>query len=428
MGHPRTILALVVSLAIAPVATAQPELPIEPGDGIEDGEQGMMVVPALYAGNRVSRYLSGEGYEAHLADRRTGRELVYPGGEWVTPPSSAYDIWLEADGWMSPYVARIGYSSHVPRTTGAFVAVPIGPAGRVVVRAGEELAGGELQLLNAGSYRRFDGLWMEMMRRAPVADLDEAGLQMPVGRALAAVWDPDEETMLALSRPFEVSTGATASPPLERPAKTAHLLLRMRHLESGHFEDDPRVALHAGGEAREPDLLVTTTHTVHAAWYDLPPGQVVLTATNDEVAIPPTPVEIEAGTIGYREAKLETHRTLEVGIAAGVAPPGEPVTLRVRTLPATGVLDDAKLRPGDRHHRFTGLPPAVVEVEMETSAGRRCLVADLTQVDLADLRFEAKEESPAEGAESPAPCPSPATVAPPPPEAPTPEADAADAN
>ncbi len=322
---------------------------------------------------------SSSDLEVHLIRRDDpGVELVYPCCA-VEAPAGAYFWWLE-EGWrMTPYSALVFTSDTQPLP---FPTTPLGDAGRVTLSPQEVVEPGiELRLLYAGRYFAGPFQRWEISRWKAVDDLGK-GLLLPVGPAIGGLWDPQRQKYVALSRPFQVRGRTTTAVPLDRPQGVAHLIVQAhrRHVEPGEQDETrpEKMVLRRQGREMQPDLVVSTADRIYAVWYELAPGPAEVRGSSKEGFFEPHKVDLLAGQIEYVKGELKPRPDLEVQLKLPAELKEEKLTLEVRHLPSKEAVDHAALRPADYSHRFEAVPPALLEVELQTSFGPYSRQVDLS--------------------------------------------------
>jgi hypothetical protein len=370
-------LLLVLGLSLDPLAAGEPP---DPAIGSikkylpEARENALILVPGRFAGGRLAEVLNPAGLEAHFALRDDPDvELVYPAGSWVEPPSGQYRYWLQGDWVMTPYAGLLSFSGQ-----GSMQAVlMLGEAGRVTLREEDMSPGLELRLLHAGSYLEGPFLRWEISPRRAADEIGD-GVLLPVGKAIGALWDPGEKKYVALSRPFEVRSRRTVKVPLHRPAGGIHLMAEMRRRSTPSSEEDPEVAvaLRRDGGDLPPDLKVLTADKIYAAWYGLAPGQAELRVKSGQTFFHQK-MDLVPG-IEWVEGRLEPRPALDVKLDLPALLRRGKLVLEVLRLPSGEPVDRHVLEKGMLGHRFEGLPPALLAVDLQTSLGTFTRQVDLS--------------------------------------------------
>lgn len=345
----------------------------DPRKELQEFEPGLRVFPL---GSGGDPYDDPAGLEAHLTPPDDPDvELVYPCGVWSEVPSGKYLFWIEGGWRMSPHAGFFGHDGQ-SQTIGD----RLGPAGRVALPPREvEQASGDLvlELLQADTPREGKSLWWEIVRRKPVREVGE-GLLMPAGRVVGALLDRKKRRFVALSRPFEVASGRTVEVPLQRPAGRAYLMVRLqrdRYVRAKTIADlGAALALQQGDGERPPDVTIETSEHVHGIWYDLSPGRGELRAEANGTFLVPRQLDLAPGRIERVTGDLDPGPALTVEVDLPAAVRDGPLALEVRRLPGGEVR--AKKRINHRQ-TFEGLPPALLEVELQTRLGPFAREVDL---------------------------------------------------
>lgn len=371
-------LSAALMLFAAPPAVPQTASTVEildPTTGEIGGRRALAIHPMRYEGRKAVEALSAEGCVARLVSRESYEIFTRPCGAWFLVPPDGYDYWVEREWEISPHTGKLFFADEPFTKRGMLAAMPLAPAGRVCgpVGVGSE-ARLELRLIHADP-PVVDGLLRgAITRRVPVGEFS-AGVLMPMGKTLAALWDQAGSRYVMLSRPFDVSGEETIVAPLEEPpAERAHLLAQVvRHrVVSEVAKDTLEVELHRVGAPKKPDLRIGQGDSVYAVWYDLEPGPVEIRARTAGAAMEPLALEIEPGTIARA---LGTMEQAPPGPSLGVdldlpAPLWDQETkLLVRRLPEGELVAQRFVAEGEWSLRFDDLPTGVVEVTLETRLG-----------------------------------------------------------
>lgn len=355
-------------------APGMPDFVLNGATGEIDGKMAVAVYPAVFKNQALEELLVPFGFEAHfteLGDPET--ELVFPCGEWFLPPRGKWRVWVEGYDQMSPYSGLLLYADDPFNGRGLSVPIPVTDVGRVTLPSGQPVSGSlELRLLRAEDHLSGHLVRWELSRRKPAGEVGD-GLQMPVGQAIGGLFDRGRQRYVALSRPFRVEAGETVEVPLERPERAADVVVQVRRPRATlTVEDDDyelRLEVVRGAETVPPDATVATATTAYGVWYDLAPGPAELRGGTWNHAIEPQRLELTAGAIEQRVAKLEPRPALDVELALPAELEREPSSLELRLLPVGEVVARRSLVPGSRQQRFERLPPGAIEVGLETPLG-----------------------------------------------------------
>lgn len=308
------VLGIEVFLSSRGGAAAPPGL-LDPATGKIDGKVAIAYTPAELVGDKLSP-LSPWGFQAHLTGHDDPSvDLVFPCGVWFQPPVGRYRVWLEGEWQISPHSSVTSYSGQPFRGRGLFAALPVVEAGRVTLppdlRKDPHLV---LRLLHAGSHLEGNFPRWELSRRKPVREVGD-GLLMPVGPAIAALWDERSQSYTAISRPFEVEARKTVTVSFELPVDAAHLVVQVQRQALAKVAADTRIDVRlkrADGEL-PPDLEVALADRVYAVWYGVPPGAAELVADAKHGALESRKLVLAAGRIERLLGVLKPPLKLDLG-------------------------------------------------------------------------------------------------------------------
>lgn len=267
--------------------------------------EGVTLIPSKVVGKRF-KPIPPTGLRGHLVDiTDPDVEFVFPASESYFPPAGIYRAWASGEWQISPFSMVLSYGARPGSRLQ--VAVPMGPAGRVILPAkapsSEHLV---LRLLHAGEYRAADVPTAELTRRVPSLAIGE-GVLMPVGTTMAVLWNERTSGYVALTRPFEVLPRQRVVAPLEEPTDKAFLvvqLLRQKVVASAHNYDSD-VVLRIGESEVSPTLVVATNSRIYAFWFDLPPGEATLEAGSESSSLEPESIHLQAGEISRVLSRLQ---------------------------------------------------------------------------------------------------------------------------
>lgn len=304
---------LVVVVALVPAAPGFASTASEPPGLEHEGESGLLLEPYVFADGQPVRPLDPEDFTVRMvgADDPEHGVLEFPAGKVFRPPPGRFRVWLEGPGWMTPFTDLLivrGGGPEGRRTR----KMPVVPSGTVLPPAGFKPSD-EVRLLYAGGDPLFGAIRLELTRRAAIGKWPEEGVRMPQGPVVAAVWRPEAQQYLAISRPFDVDAGQRLTPSFSAPKPgSGHLIA---YVERGSRSKASEVEglnlwLDYPAQAIGPDLTVVTGWGAYAVWYDLPPGSPDLVGESDRLTCPETKVSIEAGGVVRAGATL-VQRSLE---------------------------------------------------------------------------------------------------------------------
>jgi hypothetical protein len=217
----------------------------------------------------------------------------------VEPADTSYLWWLEKPGKMSPQSSTYFSSQGDQRRESKHqLAAPLFPAGTVAFDVGDEA------LASGGSFRVFqDNLGVEHKLTDKVTA--ERGVQVPVGRAVAALAEdrPEDGTVFTnLTRPFAVSPSKTtrvSPPPPSRDA--SHLIVRF---EAQQPLENLKVILTTDESELPPAFTSLADGWAVAIWYELRHERVLVSAETDTSYVGPVEVVLSSGTIDYEVLSL----------------------------------------------------------------------------------------------------------------------------
>ncbi len=366
---------------------ALPQAPIlDPATGELDGKTALAIYPVRFDGTRAQEVLDPPGCEVRLvpAPREDGDdERAHPCGTWFLEEPGRYLYWIETSDWqISPYSKKVLYSARPFDGRGMPGAARLGPAGRLVLPANvrRDLRF-QLRLLHAGPHQVSGILGREMARRS-AADRVGEGVLMPAGPTLGALWDKRSDRYVMLSRPFETKHGETREVPLqEPPVDRAHLVVQIVRHRATPLASEAGVDVFVvrDGEKLEPDLEIVLADNLYAVWYDLPPGSAALDAGTEEDALEPIELDLRPGVIERALGWLTPRPALDVELEMPSLLRDEATRLEVRRMPDGEVVARRQVAPGAWSERIEGLPRAVLEVELQSTAGSTSRTVDLSE-------------------------------------------------
>ncbi|MES1241001.1 MAG: carboxypeptidase-like regulatory domain-containing protein [Acidobacteriota bacterium] len=373
-------LILCVVAFLGPSAWAVPPNRYLPeGTGVIDGRAAVVVLPRGYDTGTTS-YLDPSGLEVHLTPLDDPDEdFTYPAGSWFQPPPGRYRIWLQGGWRMTPFSALLQYSGQAAEEYIAF-GLPTGEAGQVTLPASLEAAPNlDLHLLSAVSYLEEGFARWEISPRRPTTEIG-SGVLLPTGKAVGLLWDRKRHAYVALSRPFEVPAEATVEVPLATPGVGADLVVEVKRRLMADKALDLEIELVLRQECAErpPDLSVLTADRVYAFWYGLVPGEAELTGGSEQDYLESRDLQLLAGKVEHLTAELKERPALDVQLELPATLRHEALGLEVRRLPTGEALDRRSLKVLTSRQRFERLPPALLEVELQTAIGAFSRQVDLS--------------------------------------------------
>lgn len=351
------------------------------------GGTGFAAFPVTLVGGETGEFLDPSGLEIRMTPiDDPSEERAAPAGEPFAAPSGRWRYWLQGEWSMSPYSRSVTFGS-VEEGAVLLLYSSLAPAGRVTVTDGSFRAGDELWLLYTGerpAERSF-----ELSRRRPVRE-GQDGVLMPAGEVVAALWDPDRERYRALSRPFDLPARSVVPAPLEPPGDSvAQLIVYLASpgaTQPGPHHDVELVVSSTDARHR-PDFTFATGWGLHAIWYELPPGPVVLSGGNAGLYLERQSLDLSGGQIAHVDGALTRRPVLDVTLLLPSIVREGPLSLAVRKLPERELLTEQELRPQAGRHRFN-LVHGLLEVTLTTHLGPFREQVDLTGVEEAFLALE----------------------------------------
>ncbi len=253
--------------------------------------------------------LDSSGFTVHLVPfEDLDSELVFPCGEWFSPPAGSYLILVEGPDSISPTLIAVHYGASPFDGRGMPLVDLVVPAGKVKVDIANVPASTAARIVHLESHRRHPEFQKQALnRRATLAAVGE-GVLMPTGPVIVALVDPISEDYLAVSPPTEIIEGQTVtavpvSPSTGESAVVA--VIRRPRLVGRKQEDDLEVTwLDSGGRSTAPDVLVRTSARLLAFWYQLS-GSGRLIADSPTMAPRELGVDLVPGKIHRLDLKLE---------------------------------------------------------------------------------------------------------------------------
>jgi hypothetical protein len=229
-------------------------------------------------------------------------ELTYPCGELFAPPPGRYLHWVEGLNRISPDLLILNYAGGPAQGRSMSIVRGTVPAGQVRLQSVPDSPGRMLRFLHLDSHIAGDRLFFEFFRRLPAARAAE-GARLPVGRAVAFLFDNDKQEYVALGRPFEVKAGEETRIAAPAPPASTAVLAIFERADSveNRDDDDLAPALVVGGRRLEPDLRFGDLARVYAVWYEV-------AGTNARLELASRRWRIEEKVFSLRRGKVETLR------------------------------------------------------------------------------------------------------------------------
>lgn len=309
---------------------------------------------------------------AHLVPNHDlDRELIFPCGDFFAPPPGRYLHWIEGIDRISPDHLVLAYAGGPFQGQSLSIVRGTVPAGRVSFAGVPENPDLVVRLLHLDSHFVDDRVFFEFHRRLPAARAKQ-GAQLPVGNAVAFLFDNAKGEYLALGRPFEVQAGAEtrlASP--QRPAATAVLaILERPDIVDSRSRDDLAPHLLVGGRRLEPDLRFGDAARVYAVWYEVTGDSARLELTSRNWRIAETIFSLRGGKVEALRPELKPQPQLRVDLQR----PSSWLEREARLLlvePGASSLRpiaELVLGPNDSSAIFTSIPSRPLEVELRVDS------------------------------------------------------------
>lgn len=359
-------------------ADTEPPFVFDPRTGVIDGKIAMTILPSHQTDAGKPRPVEPADFVVHLESiKDKGTQFTFPSGTWYAPPSGAYRFWLEGDGQMSRYSAKMFYRGGPFRGRGAVAGIPVVPAGSVRLGDGAPRSPRiTLRLLHAGSYLEGAAPKLELSRRITTAELGNAGIQMPEGPTLATLYDTKSRKYVAMSRPFLVRAGLEVEAPLETPGEQSFILAHLKRPDFAEdaSDNDIQVWLERASSTKPgetvtlfPEMVVSTAQRLYIAWFDLEPGPVQLKASSSKLTLRATHLELETGEISRIDVDLQKKPSLDLEVV--VPAPLEAESLTLELWQGDTKLENVHLVHGLRSLHFVGVPPEMLGVVLVTPHG-----------------------------------------------------------
>lgn len=362
--------------------------------GLAPGEELVDADVVVVHRNADGELTPPDGLIAKLVrDGGGGEELSFPVGVYFRPPPGLYRFWIEGEGLITPFAARLPRVGEVLSDVSLVGVAPTVAAGRVKVsrHIPPQAASSELRIaiLRLGQYLEQGATRHELLRWIEPAR-GEQDTPMPAGEVLAALWDAKLGAPVALSRPHSLRAGATAVLKLEKPTAGAHLLLRAKRGEPGAAsvdEFDEATVVWQGEEAVAPNATAHAADTFYAFWYDLAPGPAEVEATWQGRFLDRT-IELGSGQVAAADGTLGGRPSLLVELALPSEVGADSVDLLVRSRFTGRLIATERWRPGRSSGRFADLPPTRLLVELRSRLGVMREDVDLGSGEDGYLRLE----------------------------------------
>ncbi len=247
---------------------------IDPSTGNIDGKKALGIWASGTIGGDVELFGSA-GFSVHLVPHDDlDRELVFPYGEWFSPPAGGYQVLVEGPNLVSPTAMTIRYGASPFAGQGMAIVHLAVPAGKVRVRTDNLPANTVARVMHLESHRQQHPEYQRNMlvRRASLAAIGE-GVLMPTGRLIVVLYDQISEEYVATSQPVHVEEGKTVLAEPFSPAADKSGLLAVVKRPSPvprKQDDDAEVRwMDSADRSVAPDLLIRSSSRLVAVWYGL---------------------------------------------------------------------------------------------------------------------------------------------------------------
>ncbi len=310
--HGKVLWSLILSAAAVSLAAQQPQFSLIPSEGVIDGKTAISFLVTETLGGDPTP-IDPAGFRVLLTPTQApGRELVYPCGEWLAPPTGRYGVLIEGPGKMTPNPILISYRGSAFKGRGMVAIEFVAPAGTVVLAESVEPGpGSSVRLLHLESQLLHPGyIQHELTRRASLAAA-RSGVMMPEGAVFMGLYDNARQEYVALARPVEVPAGGTVEveprPPALGSSDLMVVLERPEIINKPSMDDVKAIWIADESEPIEPHLLVPAASRLYAIWYGLR-GRGRLEVRSASAALEPQTVELKPGKVHRSVVLLQPKR------------------------------------------------------------------------------------------------------------------------
>lgn len=268
------------------------------------------VVPTLHSKTPVR---NPEQFTFHLDSfNRSERPITFTCGTPFSLPQGSFFAWVEGPNLISNRMILHGPGNNRGGPSHRVLQVEVGPAGGALVAA-SNLEGlpesAHVRFLSTSAHRHDGYLSLEFARICS-QEVAITGVQMPIGMAVVAIFDPLERKYLGLSRPAKIVMGQTTKLyPSAPDGGQSHLIVRLERSEppSEGSGDDVEILVVSSdqGNVIPPDLVVPARDRIYAVWYDLDPGEATVTTRSEGFTLPNLKIELRSGEISDAASRLE---------------------------------------------------------------------------------------------------------------------------
>lgn len=342
------------------LSAAEPR--VDPSEGVIDGK----VAVSFWPGNASET----SGCTAHLVpDGNHDEEIVYPCGQWLRPQPGKYKYWLEAVDKISPSSSVFTYAGGVFQGRGMVVRKSVEAGGRVALAPeNDPPPSAVLRLLHLDSHHRDLAVGRELSRRV-ASDNAHAGVLMPEGEIVAALYDNASREYLGVTRPVTVNGREVTLVDPRLPSGGTDLIVK---LERPAFVENPRhddVELRVEGVEggpRAPQVVIPTPDRIYALWYGLRGNYARLTVSSPTVFMEPEDVPLRPGRVESHAGVLRLLPGLDVTLDFPEELEPEKLTLTVVTDDGyENTLRQIELPPDARSYRIDALRPERLRVTLD---------------------------------------------------------------
>jgi hypothetical protein len=211
--------------------------------------------------------LPAAGFSAHFVpESDPDHEIVKPCGTWflLPLPRDRYLFWIEGPWRVSKMQWTLAYAGVPYLETGyggKKTTVPVRDAGKVILASDVRLS--PTQVIRVMSLRT------GFARRSSEASA-KAGLLMPPGMTVGAIYDSGAQKYRSITRPFETPLKSTVTFAPRNPNPTASdVVARIERPSAAEGLDLFVVLRLPDGSAIEPDAVGGDKGTLFAFWYDV---------------------------------------------------------------------------------------------------------------------------------------------------------------
>ncbi|MCP4545593.1 MAG: hypothetical protein GY835_03875 [bacterium] len=193
---------------------------------------------------------------------------------------------------------------------------------------------------------------------------------MPEGRVIAVLFDNILQEYVAISRPVEISSGATTYVWPKPPREGSDLLVALTRPSGISRKSDHDVGLlirGIEGGPRGPEIVVSTRDRIYGFWYGLHGGAyATLEVKSETVFLSPQDVVLRKRKVESYSGVLRPLPTVEVEISLPNEMKPTAMALEVLTAAEMRSIRRVELPPDTGVYNFEALPTEAVYVKLET--------------------------------------------------------------